>query len=283
MRTPSGPFAGPNLLARRRDLLERRAPGRSLRRGGLGSRRPSPCRSPMTATTSPTFAVAPGPTRISVSRPATIACTSIVTLSVSTSKRLSPSLDLVADRLEPGEDLALRNRLAELRHDDRRGHGVYPFSTRRTLSTMRAALGSARSSRWSAAGKGMCGVVMRTIGPSRSQKASSATIEAISAPQPQSRGFSSTVKSRPVFATEPKNGLRVERHKRAHVDDFRVDPMLALQGLRRFERARDHQGERDDRAVAAGAKDLRRSKRVDDLAVGHLALRSRRATCARER
>ena len=28
-------------------------------------------------------------------------------------------LDLVADRLEPGEDLALRNRLTQLRHDDR--------------------------------------------------------------------------------------------------------------------------------------------------------------------
>src|SRR5277367_769315 len=48
--------------------------------------------SPMTATTSPILAVNPAPTRISDSRPATIACTSIVTLSVSTSKRLSPSL-----------------------------------------------------------------------------------------------------------------------------------------------------------------------------------------------
>src|ERR1700722_11419071 len=48
--------------------------------------------SPMTATTSPTLAVTPGPTRISDSRPPTIACTSIVTLSVSTSNRLSPSL-----------------------------------------------------------------------------------------------------------------------------------------------------------------------------------------------
>ena len=42
---------------------------------------------------------------------------------------------------------------------------------------------------------------MRTIGPSRSQNSSSATIDEISAPQPQSRGFSSTVTSRPVFAT----------------------------------------------------------------------------------
>ena len=48
--------------------------------------------SPTTATTSPTFAVTPALTRISDSRPATIACTSIVTLSVSTSNRLSPSL-----------------------------------------------------------------------------------------------------------------------------------------------------------------------------------------------
>ena len=66
--------------------------------------------------------------------------------------------------------------------------------------------------------------------------------------------------------------LRVERHKRAHVDHFRVDAVLALQDLGGFERARDHQRERDDRAVAAGAQDLRGSKRVDNLAVRHLAL-----------
>ena len=48
------------------------------------------------------------------------------------------------------------------------------------------------------------GVVMRTIGPSRSQNASSATIEATSAPHPHRRGFSSTVKSRLVLATDSR-------------------------------------------------------------------------------
>ena len=47
----------------------------------------------------------------------------------------------------------------------------------------------------------MCGVVIRTTGPSRLQKHSSATIDTISAPHPHSRGFSSTVNSRPVLAT----------------------------------------------------------------------------------
>ncbi len=50
----------------------------------------------------------------------------------------------------------------------------------------------------------MCGVVIRTTGPSRSKNASSATIEATSAPHPQSRGFSSTVTKRPVFATDAR-------------------------------------------------------------------------------
>jgi hypothetical protein len=37
-----------------------------------------------------------------------------------------------------------------------------------TVATIRSTEGIARSSRASAAGRGMCGVVMRTIGPSRS-------------------------------------------------------------------------------------------------------------------
>src|SRR5207253_3120619 len=54
------------------------------------------------------------------------------------------------------------------------------------------------------AGSGTWGVVMRTIGPSRSSKHSSATIEAISAPHPHRRGFSSTVNRRPVLLTSPR-------------------------------------------------------------------------------
>ena len=46
--------------------------------------------------------------------------------------------------------------------------------------------------------------MIRTIGPSRSKKRSSATIEATSAPQPHSRGLSSTVTNRPVLPTDSK-------------------------------------------------------------------------------
>ena len=77
---------------------------------------------PITATIAPTFATSPAPTRISFSRPATIAWTSIVTLSVSTSNRLSPSLISSPTDLNQAEDLSLGNGFAELRHDDGVGH-----------------------------------------------------------------------------------------------------------------------------------------------------------------
>jgi hypothetical protein len=67
-----------------------------------------------------------------------------------------------------------------------------------TVETIRETVGRVSSSRPSAAGSGTWGVVIRTIGPSRSSKHSSAASEAISAPQPQRRGFSSTVNSRLV-------------------------------------------------------------------------------------
>src|SRR5262249_12143217 len=47
-------------------------------------------------------------------------------------------------------------------------HAGYEFIERRTRSTMRSTVGSAMSSKMSAAGSGMCGVVIRTGGPSRS-------------------------------------------------------------------------------------------------------------------
>src|SRR5271154_4588307 len=90
---PFGPFAGPNLPIgvdpppKGERHCEVFAAGAAVSTGAFAVMLPS-----TTATTSPTLAVAPGPTRISDRRPATIACTSIVTLSVSTSNRSSPSL-----------------------------------------------------------------------------------------------------------------------------------------------------------------------------------------------
>ena len=66
--------------------------------------------------------------------------------------------------------------------------------------------------------------------------------------------------------------LGVERHKRAHVDHLRVHAVVALQDLGGLERARHHQRERDDRAVAASTQNFGRSERVDDLAIRHFAL-----------
>jgi hypothetical protein len=92
IRTPFGPLEEPNFSvgvdtsSNGERHCEALAAGASVRTGAFSVMSP-----PITATTSPTLAVAPTPTRISERRPATIACTSIVTLSVSTSKRLSPS------------------------------------------------------------------------------------------------------------------------------------------------------------------------------------------------
>ena len=89
---PFGPFAGPNLSigvdtsSNGERHCEVFAAGAAVNSGTFAAMLPS-----TTATTSPTLAVAPGPTQISDRRPATTDCTSIVTLSVSTSKRLSPS------------------------------------------------------------------------------------------------------------------------------------------------------------------------------------------------
>ena len=71
----------------------------------------------------------------------------------------------------------------------------------RTVWVMRVTDGSTWSSSASAAGSGMCGVVIRTGGPVSAPNASSTAMDTISAPHPHSRGFSSTVKSRPVRAT----------------------------------------------------------------------------------
>src|SRR6266850_4060611 len=115
--------------------------------------------------------------------------------------------DRIADFLVPVGHGAFSDRLAQLRHDHvhffplRPGHAARRESRpRRTSATMRATDGTTASSSWSAAGSGMWGVVIRTIGPLSAPKISSWMTEAISAPQPHSRGFSSTVKTRPVRA-----------------------------------------------------------------------------------
>ncbi len=80
-------------------------------------------------------------------------------------------------------------------------------------------------------------------------------------------------REQPVRARDrAEDRLGVERHQRAHVDNFAVDAVFRLELLRRRERARHHQRERQDGRVLARPRDRRGAERVDDLAVRHLAL-----------
>ena len=108
------------------------------------------------------------------------------------------------------------------------------------------------------------------MGRSRLQNCSSATIEVISAPQPHSRGFSSTVNRFDVLAIDPQDGFRVQRYERANVDHFGVDA-VAGQDFGGIEGSLDHKAEGDDRAVGAAPSDHRLAELVDDVAVGYFA------------
>ena len=72
-------------------------------------------------------------------------------------------LDALADLLAPDGDRPLLHRLAQLRH-----HHVHQPAVLRMVSTIRSTEGMVASSSASAAGSGTWGVVMRTMGPSRS-------------------------------------------------------------------------------------------------------------------
>ena len=123
---PFGPLAGPNLSvgvdtsSKGERHCAAFACGRHPAGAAVASSPVAP--PPTTATTSPTFAVTPAPTRIS-DKPAGDDRLHFDRDFVGLDLEQVVALpDFVADRFEPGEDLALRNRLAELRHDDRRGH-----------------------------------------------------------------------------------------------------------------------------------------------------------------
>jgi hypothetical protein len=74
--------------------------------------------SAITATTAPTSATSPAGTRISASTPVVVDGTSIDTLSVSISNRLSPGLTASPADLNHFVIFAVRHGLAELRHQD---------------------------------------------------------------------------------------------------------------------------------------------------------------------
>ena len=117
-------------------------------------------------------------------------------------------------------------------------------------------------------GNGMCGVVMRTHGPSRSQKASSPTIDAISAPQPQRRGFSSTVKNRPVLVADSRSVL-VSSGTRDRTSMTSAEiPSPARRSAASSARGTIER-KCGDRDIGSLPHDLRRAELVDDLAIGN--------------
>src|SRR5690606_22720340 len=67
--------------------------------------------------------------------------------------------------------------------------------------------------------------------------------------------------------------LRVERHERAHVDDGRVDAVLALHRLRGLQTPGHPRRQRNARHILAVAQHLRLAELVDVLTVRDLALR----------
>ena len=113
---------------------------------------------------------------------------------------------------------------------------------------------------------------MRMAGPVSAPNASSATIETISAPQPHSRGFSSTVNSRPVLVTS----ARIVRVSSGTSDRTSTTvasmPSSADSSLGRRQRPRHHRGQREDRRVPALPQHAGPAEFVGDLAVRHLAL-----------
>ena len=100
-----------------------------------------------------------------------------------------------------------------------------------------------------------------------------------SAPHPQRRGFSSTVKNRPVFADRFQQRLRVERNQRPDVDDLRRDAVCARRSA-----ASSARGTMSASAAIArpfpreGPSRCRACRR---LAVGHVGLGRPSTPCAR--
>jgi hypothetical protein len=75
----------------------------------------------------------------------------------------------------------------------------------------------------------------------------------------------------PGLGQRPEDGSRVERDERSNVDHLGVDAPLG-ELLRRVDRARHHETEREDGRVTPRATNFRRTERIDDVAVGHLVL-----------
>src|SRR5439155_10080472 len=121
--------------------------------------------------------------------------------------------DSIAFLLVPRDHAAFVHREAELREDHlRHAHATSSLATR----TMSSTCGTTVFSRCCAYGIGVSRPARRRGGASRSSKASSATIAAISPPYPPRLMASCTTSSRCVLRTEPRtvsrsSGTRLRR------------------------------------------------------------------------
>jgi hypothetical protein len=87
--------------------------------------------------------------------------------------------------------------------------------------------GSQARSRSGAYGGGVAAAPIRSIGASRSQKPSRATVAAISAPMPNGTTASWAMRSRLVLCTDSRIGCHVERRHRPQVDHLDGDALVA--------------------------------------------------------
>src|ERR1700738_63259 len=101
---------------------------------------------------------------------------------------------------------------------------------------------------------------MRSIGASRSQNASRATVAAISAPMPNGTTASCAINSRLVLWTESRVAAASRRGPRAQVDPLDRDP-FAGHALGGGDGLVDHPGDRYDGDVGSGAHDGGRADR----------------------
>src|SRR5882724_1936969 len=266
----------------------------------------------MTATTAPTFATSPTWKLIAERVPANVAGTSIEVLSVSISKRLSPACTgspaflnhwviLPSRTVSPSWGIRTsiscssattrRTRIGfrEIPSFPRvrlRGRSALPPTGFRTLIRSRASasertsddLGDPRDVREHHIFQDVCRRQRHVRGRDPYRR----TVEIVEGlvgddrhdlRSPSAQTWILLHCEQPIgLRDRPEDRPRVQRNKRADVDNLAVNAVLGLELVGRLERPRYHQSERADGRVVARPHDLGRAEGVDDLAVGHLAL-----------
>src|SRR5258707_3259285 len=232
----------------------------------------------ITARTVPTGTVVPDSTRIALSTPLTMAGISVVTLSVSTSKRGSSALMLSPTFLY---QLATVPSVTVSP-----SWGMITSISSVSVSSRRAARSQASPdfrddarNRWHDRVLELVGGGQRNVGRRDPDDRSLELAENLllddrgdlGAPAAQPRVFLDG-EDAPGARRFGEQRPRIERHERAHVDHRRGNSVLRGERLRRLERPRHHGRERDQGGVPACAQHFGLPQGLDVLAVGNLAL-----------